>query len=152
MEKNLNRGQFLKELGLSSGALMAFYCLGGLTSCSTEEAPAPVAPTPPTSSKLDFTLDLSSTDFSKLKTEGQFVYKDSVLIANVKGGTFVALEKACTHQGTNLQYRLNNDDFWCSNHGSTFNSKGAVTKSPASSGLKVYSTELKDNKLRVFEA
>jgi len=40
----LNRGQFLKQLGLSSAALMSFYCLGTvLTSCSKDDSePAPI--------------------------------------------------------------------------------------------------------------
>ncbi|MEZ4903797.1 MAG: hypothetical protein R2822_19595 [Spirosomataceae bacterium] len=34
--ESMKRGQFLRELGLSSGALMAFYCLGTtMTACST---------------------------------------------------------------------------------------------------------------------
>jgi cytochrome b6-f complex iron-sulfur subunit len=154
MERKINRGAFLKDLGLSSGALMAFYCLGGVSACKSETEPAPTSPagtTTPVNTKIDFTLDLSSNDFKKLKTEGEFVYKDSIIIANVKGGKYVALSKACTHQNTSVQYRLNSDDFWCPTHGSEFASSGKVNKSPAASPLTVYSTELKADILRIFE-
>ena len=145
----MHRGEFIKSLGLSTGALMAFYCLGGIVSCKSE--PEPITPTPPVNAKLDFTLDLSSNDFKKLKTEGEFVYKDAIIIANVKGGKYVALAKACPHQGTAVQYRLNNDDFYCPNHASEFSSTGKVEKGPAVADLKIYNTELKADTLRIFE-
>lgn len=153
----LSRGQFLKQLGLSSGALMAFYCLGTVTACtSSDEDPAPSGTTNTgnTSSKVDFTLDLTTNDFSKLKTEGNYVYKDKIIVANIKGGSFVALSKACTHEGTDVQYRLSQNDFFCPNHGSEFSTSGAVEKSPASKALTLYKTELDatGNKLRVFES
>jgi cytochrome b6-f complex iron-sulfur subunit len=156
MERKTNRGAFLIDLGLSSGALMAFYCLGGLTACSSETEPAPVTPPatttpPPASGKIDFVLDLTSNDFKKLKTEGEYVYKDNIIIANVKGGKYVALSKECTHQNTSVQYRINSDDFWCPTHGSEFGTGGKVNKSPAASPLKVFSTELKADALRIFE-
>jgi cytochrome b6-f complex iron-sulfur subunit len=155
MERKINRGAFLKDLGLSSSALMAFYCLGGLTACSSETEPSPATPPavtpPPVATKIDFVLDLTSNDFKKLKTEGEFVYKDAIIIANVKGGKYVALSKACTHQNTAVQYRLNNDDFWCPTHGSEFGTGGKVNKSPAASPLIVYNTELKADALRIFE-
>jgi cytochrome b6-f complex iron-sulfur subunit len=157
MENKINRGAFIKDLGLSSGALMAFYCLGGLTACSSENEPAPVPPPttttpPPATAKIDFTLDLTSNDFKKLKSEGEYVYKDKIIIANAKGGKYVALSKSCTHAGTDVQYRLDKDDLWCPNHGSEFSTAGKVNKTPAASGLVVYSTELKGDALRIFEA
>jgi cytochrome b6-f complex iron-sulfur subunit len=156
---NLSRGQFLKQLGLSSGALMAFYCLGTVTACTKDDEPAASGTTTnpnttgtnTTTTKVDFTLDLTTNDYKKLKTEGEFVYKDDIIIANVKGGKFVALSKACTHAGTTVQYRAKEDDFWCSNHGSEFGHDGKVEKSPATTGLKVFKTELTGDKLRISE-
>ncbi len=149
MNNEMNRGEFLKSLGLSSGALMAFYCLGGVVSCKSDSQPEPIAQ--PVNSKLDFTLDLNSNDFKKLKTEGEYIYKDAIIIANIKGGKYVALAKACPHQGTAVQYRLSNDDFYCPNHGSQFKTTGKVDKSPATTDLKVFNTELKADILRIFE-
>ncbi len=155
IEQELTRGQFLKQLGLSSASLMAFYCMGTtLSSCSSKkDDPAPVVNNPVVTPKTDFILDLTSADFKTLKTEGEFVIKDAIIIANAKGGNYVALAKACTHQGTAIAYVLANDDFKCPNHGSLFNTNGSVKGGPATSSLKVYKTEVQDsgNKLRVFE-
>jgi len=155
----MKRGEFLRSLGLSSAALMSFYCLGTtMTACSKTDDPAPAAKpgamTPaPGTGKVDFTLDLTTADFSKLKTDGGFVYRDSIIVARVKGGTYVALSRACTHQGTDVQYRLAQDDFWCNNHGSEFKPTGAVEKGPAAQALKVFKTVLSTdgNKLQVTE-
>ena len=164
-KETINRGQFMRELGLSSAALMAFYCIGTtMTACSNAtDAPAPVSPAPkpnpapnPTVTGLtgnaesakgtiDFALDLTTDTYKKLKTEGEFVLVGDIIVANVKGNKFVALSKACTHQGTTVQYRLGSDDFWCSNHGSIFSTTGAVKVAPAPSALKLYASTLSTN-------
>lgn len=161
----MKRGEFLRELGLSSGALMAFYCLGTtMTACSTGEEPAPT-PTNPTNpsgptgltgnadsakGKIDFALDLTASAYSKLKNQGEFVIEGSVMVANAKG-TFVALSKACTHQGTTVVYRPNQNDVFCSNHGSVFSTAGAVVMGPATKALTMYAATLDGNKLTIKE-
>ncbi|WP_345249689.1 hypothetical protein [Nibrella saemangeumensis] len=50
VETTMNRGDFLRSLGLSSAALMSLYCMGGLTACSSNEVPAGGTSTNPTSS------------------------------------------------------------------------------------------------------
>jgi cytochrome b6-f complex iron-sulfur subunit len=161
----LNRGQFLKQLGLSSAALMSFYCLGTvLTSCSKDSITP--TPTPTTSTggstagttgsaatgitgitkgnSIDFTIDFTNANFKSLKTEGSFTYVDDIIIANAKG-TFVALSKICTHQGTTIDYRSGTNDFICSSHGSQFKTDGSIQKDPASKALTVFKTELLNN-------
>ncbi len=144
-----SRAEFLRSLGLSSAALMAVYCMGTLTACSSNDGNDP-APAPP-SSNVDFTLDLNSADFSKLKTIGQFAYRNNIIVARVKDGSYVALSQACTHAGTAVQYRLNEDDFWCNNHGSEFGTNGSVQVGPATRALTMYKTALSadGNQLRV---
>lgn len=167
MEKTqLNRGQFLRQLGLSTGALMAFYCMGtSLTACSssgddTDPTPNPGGGNGNTNSaaikgttsgaNIDFTIDLTHADFSKLKTAGQFDYVANIIIVNT-GGTYVALSKVCTHQGSTISYRSDNNDLRCPNHGSEFNLDGSVKVSPATEALAVYKTEIQNsgNTLRV---
>lgn len=152
----LSRGQFLKQLGLSSAALMSFYCLGTtMTACTNTTAdpmPVPSTTTTPTptntgltgtakGNSIDFSLDLTNDNFKKLKTEGQFLYVEDIIIANAKG-VFVAISKVCTHQGTAIEFRSANNDFRCPNHGSEFRLDGSVQKDPASKGLAVYKTSL----------
>lgn len=152
----LSRGQFLKQLGLNSAALMSFYCLGTtMTACSNSAVePMPASTTTPTTTPtntgitgtakgnaIDFSLDLTNANFKSLKTEGQFLYVEDIIIVNAKG-VFVAISKVCTHQGTTIEFRSANNDFKCPNHGSEFRLDGTVQKDPASKGLAVYKTAL----------
>ena len=153
----MNRGEFIKNLGMRSAAMMSFYCMGGLTACSSE-SPQPTAPgsKPGTGggtgtdftgnasiggTKVDFTMDLNKEANKNLQTEGGFAYAGSIIVAKVKGGKFVALTRACTHQGTDVEYRLGQDDFRCPNHGSEFGTTGSVQVGPAASALRVFQTE-----------
>lgn len=153
----MNRGQFLKDLGLSTQALMAFYCLGAVSACSSkEESPTPdpggnngSGNTPGvtgtlTGSNINFTVDLTHQQYAKLKNQGEFAYVANIIIANAKG-TMVALSKVCTHEGATIQFRANENDFLCTNHGSQFNLDGSVKLSPAENSLQVFKTELSGN-------
>lgn len=157
MEKTqLSRGQFLKQLGLSSAALMSFYCLGTtMTACtnnSDDPTPTPTTTTPTGNTdtgitgtakgtSIDFTIDLTNTNFKKLKTDGEYLYVEDIIIANAKG-VFVAISKVCTHQGTTIDYRSGTNDFKCPNHGSEFKLDGTVQKDPATKALTMYKTAL----------
>ena len=153
-QEGMKRGQFLKSLGLSTSALMAFYCLGTtMTSCGTKDQnpdPAPGSGTgvtgTTTGANVNFTIDLTNSTYTSLKTVGQYKVIGDVLVAFASGGTYVALAKACTHQGTTLQYRLATNDLYCDNHLSEFSTTGAVEKNPATGGtnaaLKVYKITL----------
>ncbi|MCK8491452.1 Rieske (2Fe-2S) protein [Spirosoma sp. RP8] len=156
VDKQMNRGEFLRDLGMSSAALMAFYCMGTLTACSSKsDDPSPstggTGTTPSSgitgnantgSGAINFKLDLTDSNFSKLKTAGQYVIVGSVIVAKIKNGSVVALSKACTHQGTDVQYRSGQDDMYCPNHGSEFSTTGAVEVGPATSPLTQYKTAL----------
>lgn len=159
-ESIVSRGEFLRRLGMGSKALMAFYCLGAVAACTTDEEPEPMQQNPPSSggngnqgggiagvtgvtsgSNVNFTVDLTNQSFSGLKTQGNFAYVDGIIIANANAG-IVALSKECTHAGTTVQYRKDENDIWCSNHGSEFSPSGTVERGPATSGLTSYSVSL----------
>lgn len=163
-QTQLSRGQFLRKLGLSSGALMAFYCLGtGLTACSGSGGDDPT-PTGPggggttsgaikgttSGAGIDFTIDLTHADYTKLKTAGEYAYVANIIIANT-GSSYVALSRLCTHEGSTILYRSGSNDFRCPNHGSEFNLDGSVKLSPATQSLAVFKTEVQNsgNTLRV---
>lgn len=152
----LNRGEFLRSLGMSSAALMAFYCMGtGLTACSSKSNDPTPTPAPTTGTGLtgnsetakgaiNFTLDLTDAAYSKLKTAGEFVKVGDVLVANTKGNKFVAIQRLCTHQQNDLvSYRLTSDDFFCDAHGSVFATDGSVKVAaggPSQPAMKLYKT------------
>ncbi|MFD1817463.1 cytochrome b6-f complex iron-sulfur subunit [Pseudarcicella hirudinis] len=153
----MKRSEFIRSLGLSSGALMAFYCMGTLTSCTNEDTPLPQTnpnPNPINNGKVDFTLDLTIIANKALTGNGGFIYNGNIIIARSKSGTFVALSKVCTHEGTTVEYKPATDDFYCPNHGSRYDLNGKVTLSPASLPLKMYMTQYTDatKMLRVYES
>ncbi|WP_460637696.1 QcrA and Rieske domain-containing protein [Larkinella harenae] len=151
-QEPIKRSEFLRSLGLSSAALMAFYCMGTLTSCSkdTDEPD----PDPGAGTGVDFTLDLTSNDYKALQTIGGFAYKDDVLVARVKNGNYIALSKICTHQASTVTYRSASDDVYCATHGSEYTTAGVV-KVPAQSGqrnLTQFKTTLTGTNLRVTQS
>ncbi len=155
-KKELSRGQFLRSLGLSTSTLMAFYCLGTtMSSCgSKSDTPTPVDPgtgsgtgvTGTTTGAVNFKIDLTNATYTSLKTAGGFKIIGDVLVAFTSASTYVALAKACTHQGTQLQYRAAQNDLYCNNHGSEFTTTGAVDKGPSTgdtiTALQVYKISL----------
>lgn len=159
----IKRGEFLRELGLSGSALMAFYCLGTLSSCSGNDPQPATAPTtpgttpPPTGTagltgnaltgqgRINFTLDLTNDTYKNLKTAGNYVTPGDVFVANTKGGKLIALSKSCPHAGTTVQYRSVEGDVYCPNHGSRFGDTGAVLNGPAASPLRMYVATLSAN-------
>ena len=163
----LNRGEFLRSLGMSSAALMAFYCMGtGLTACSSKSNDPTPTPAPTTGNGLtgnsetakgpiNFTLDLTDAAYSKLKTAGEFVKVGDVLVAATKGNKYVAIQRLCTHQSQDgVGYRLATDDFACSFHGSVFATDGSVKVAAGGSSqpaMKLYKSTLSTdgNKLTV---
>lgn len=52
------------------------------------------------------------------------------------GGTYRAFERACTHQGTNVDWEPANGSFYCSNHGARFSPTGDVVVGPARTPLR----------------
>ncbi|MEA5139232.1 QcrA and Rieske domain-containing protein [Arcicella rigui] len=122
-EESISRKDFLKSLGLGGAALMAV-----LTSCSSSSEAVT-----PSSVSIDLTSNITSV--------GNYTYSGGIIVARIASGntasSFVALSKACTHEGTTVIYQ-GNGVFYCSNHGATFSTTGAVTKGPATKSLTQY--------------
>ncbi len=59
----MNRKDFLKNLGLSGAAIFATYCVGGLSSCSSNSSITPA-------NVIDFTLDLTAVANKNLTVNG----------------------------------------------------------------------------------
>lgn len=154
----MKRGEFLRSLGLSSAALMAFYCMGTtMTACSkSSDSVTPstgTGTTTPTGTGItgnadaskgavNYTLTLTDANYSKLATVGQYALIGSTLVAKTKSGSYVALSKTCTHEGSDVQYRSGQDDIYCPTHGSEYTTAGAVKVGPATRALTQYKTTL----------
>ncbi|MDQ6477695.1 Rieske (2Fe-2S) protein [Dyadobacter sp. LHD-138] len=152
-KETMKRAEFLRSLSLGTSTLMAVYCLGSLTSCSTGEMdPVTTPPTPTTpggttgltgnattsAGAINFTVDLTNATYSKLKTAGSFAIIGDLIVAFSTTKTYVALSKVCTHEGTTVQYRSAENDIYCPNHGSEYALTGTVDNGPAVASLKAY--------------
>ncbi|MPR34085.1 QcrA and Rieske domain-containing protein [Salmonirosea aquatica] len=152
-KKIVSRGEFLRSLGMSSSALMAFYCMGTLTACSSkDDDPTPGGNTggnntnavtgTTTGSNIDFTIDLTAYKEKNLKTEGEFAVIGDAIVIALSNQKYVALSKKCTHEGFTVGYRKAENDIRCANHGSEFKLDGSVQMGPAASPLTVFKTTL----------
>lgn len=147
----MERKVFLKTLGASAVFALTFPCLGG---CSKDEGTEGNIVTPPTN--VDFTVDLTSAEASKLATNGGFILKNLVVVVRNLEGNFVAATQVCSHEQYDEVRFVNQDGgiFYCDVHGSRFGQDGTPLNTIPNStprALKVYSTELNGDILRVFE-
>lgn len=132
---SISRKDFIKSLLVGATAISASVCLG---SCeSSVDAP----------SNIDFTLDIVTTALVEV---GGSVTKNGVVVVRLSQTEFVAVQAACTHEGTNINWQNGSKRFVCPNHGATFSSNGTVTNGPATTNLKTYNISLSGNTLRVF--
>lgn len=142
-QDKISRNQFLKKLGISGSALMAVYCGMSLSSCKKD----PVTPSGP----KDFTLDLDSSTYSSLKTPGNYLVVQEVVIVCTAVNSWVAVTVICSHEGKKkVAYRSNSNDFYCSEHGARYDLNGKGLNSAGSGGLTLYKTALTGSSLRIF--
>lgn len=148
----MERKQFLKSVGAGAAFALTFPCLQG---CSNDEANPPgnivVEPT-----GVDFTIDLTTSEASKLADIGGFILKNLVVVVKNLEGEFVAASQVCSHEAYDQVRFVDNDGgiFYCDVHGSRFAQNGSPMNqvdSKAAKALKVYNTELNGDILRVFE-
>jgi cytochrome b6-f complex iron-sulfur subunit len=162
--ETMNRASFLRGLGLSSAALMSVYCASGLVACGSKDTTVTPTPTPlpgggNTSTGLtgnastgagaiNFTLDLSNANYSKLKTVGEFAAVGDIVVANAKG-VYVAIGRICTHDSGNLNYKSSDDTFVCDKHGGIYNNNGTVKAAPPSKAVVAYKAAVSGSNLTV---
>jgi len=135
----MTREEFIEMVGVRILILPA--CTGLLVGCNNLN----VNPSAPTN--VDFTLDVSS---GSLAQNGGYLVKSGVIVARTQSGSFLAVSAGCTHEGTTVQYKVSQNEFYCPNHGALFASTGKVLQGPASRSLSQYKTTLTGNSLRVF--
>lgn len=151
-EKNqtIDRKDFMRQVGMGFGAIMLMNCLQG---CSESEIPDPNPITGGTG--IDFTVNIMATANKALQTKGGFlvISDKKIIIARTTANTWIAVSSACTHQGTNVEFRATQGDFLCPSHDSVFTANGAVTRGPATTPLKKFNITFSANTniLRVFE-
>ncbi len=131
----MDRKEFLSSIGFSAASLFVATCVG---SCKKDSVSGPT---------VDFTIDL--TLYPALNNAGGYVYLNGVIIAKTSSANLIAVAAACSHEGANVQYQNNNNQFYCPRHGAKFNTSGAVTQGPASTPLKQYTVTVNGNSVRI---
>lgn len=144
----MKRTEFLSTLGIG----LAAACTGCLAACSKDGDPTPgggTTPPPPPPAAINFNLDLN-TD---IKSVGDSKTVNGVIVVRLAAtnviASFTAVQVACTHQGTAIEYKAAQGQFVCPNHFSVFSNAGVVTTGPASTNLKKYNVAIAGNLLTV---
>lgn len=149
--KTIDRKEFMKQVGISFGAIMLMNCLQACEGGSEIPDPDPNG----SSGKVDFSLDLNNSTYTKLKSKGGYVVvkPQNIIVAHTNADTFIAVSAICTHESATIDYRPSTNDFLCPNHQSEFKADGSVQKGPATAALKKYSvsSDLTNNTVRIFE-
>ena len=146
----IERKEFLSLVGLSSASALAAVCMGSCSK-STENTTTPGQPTQPTTpTNVNITLDLTQAANASLATPGGFIYTGAIIVAKTISGSYIAVSKVCTHQGSTIEYQGTNQRFYCPNHGATFSDTGAFIAGPdCLASLKQYKTTLSGNMLTI---
>ena len=133
----MERRQFIGSL---SGPVVAAcaVCLGACSKSSSTTNGTSSGSNVPTPANVNFTVDLGSS----LTTIGSSLVQSGVIVVRIAGGnaaaSFTAVQAACTHEGTTINFSASGNQFVCPNHGSTFSTSGKVTLGPASTALKQF--------------
>jgi Rieske Fe-S protein len=147
----MERHEFLSKFGIGLVAV----CTGcSLVSCGGKGSnPGPATgggtPAPPKGSGNLFSIDLST----QLTAIGASMVQQGVILVRTAAGnteaSFTAVQVACTHQGTSINYNTAQGIFICPLHGSEFSKTGAVVQGPAALPLQEYTVLVNGDTLTV---
>jgi len=140
----MKRREFLGTL-TAPVAVACTACMAA--ACSKSNEGGGNAPIPP--SNVNFTINLST----QLLAVGSSLSQSGVIVARLAAAnqpsSFVAVQESCTHQGTNINFSANNNQFICPNHGAIFNTSGANVGGQQTGPLKVYTVAVSGTTLTV---
>ncbi|MDB5119592.1 MAG: (2Fe-2S)-binding protein [Sphingobacteriales bacterium] len=139
----MERKEFLSSLGLGAASIALLNCIG----CS-KNTDGPSGTSGP--SGIDFTLDLNASANAALLNNGGYLSTNGLIVARTLTGSYIAVQRSCTHENYGLTYQANSSRFYCNNHGAAFSESGAVKAGPANRPLTVYNTQLAGTTLRVY--
>jgi cytochrome b6-f complex iron-sulfur subunit len=151
ISENMNRRELIQRVVLGSTALIVLPT--AFTSCTKDPAPDPNPnpnPNPgPGAGGSKITLDLNLAENTALNTTGGTKIVQTLIVANIGGGAFVALSSICTHNGCTVDYNTGVSRFVCPCHGSSFSTTGSVVNGPAASPLASYAVSKAGNVLTI---
>ena len=142
----MERKELMKSIGQGAALTLTFSCLSGCL--EAENGMADKALIPDANGVL-FSIDLNSSEGQTLKIPGDYIIKNTVVIAVNQQGKYVAATQVCSHK-TLKQVIFRNDEFYCKEHGARFTQQGVGLNSDASKGLLIYPTQLQDQMLSIL--
>lgn len=144
----MERHEFLTKLGIGVAAVCTGCSIISCGSKVTDPTPDNGGDPPPGNGGL-FSVNLAND----LQAVGSSKILNGVIVVRLAAGdvpaSFTAVQVACTHQGTNIDYNTNQGMFICPNHGSEFSTAGAVILGPATQPLKKYNVAVDGSNLTV---
>lgn len=143
----MDRKEFLTTIRFSLMAVCGGACLASCSKSDATSTPGTGTTTPPAG--VNFAVDLGT----EITNVGDSVAKNGVIVVRLATGSavsaFTAVQLACTHQGTSIDFNKNKGNFVCPNHGSEFSTAGAVLNGPATASLKKYNIAVTGSTLTV---
>lgn len=145
----MERNEFLSKLGIGLVAVCAGCSLVSCGSGSKGDNPTPAVTAPKAGSGTVFTADLGS----ELTTIGQSKTSSGVILVRIAAGnvasSFTAVQVACTHEQTSINYDTSKGIFICPQHFSQFSTSGSVLMGPAAIALQKYTVSITGTTLTV---
>lgn len=154
----MERKDFIEQVGLSAASVLIFGCMQACSKTDTVKPDTSYSGGGGTTggggstSAVDFTIDITKDPYKVLNNAGGFYIEPTrkIIIAKTLSGDLIAVSAVCTHQQALIEFQGNENRFFCTAHGSVFNTAGTATTGPASQALKKYNTTLTGNNLRIF--
>ena len=148
--KKITRKEFIKKLPVGAAFAFSIACMGG---CAKLREETPYASTDPFAEKIDFIIDLDDPKYVHLRQEGNYAFKDNVIIVFTEDSQYVSATKICSDEFL-PDIIWENGEYLCLEHGATFDRTGKGTETYndlGKNGIEVYQTELNGSMLRVFQ-
>jgi len=98
---------------------------------------------------VNFTIDLTQSQFSQLQAYGGFVVYNGIIIAHTANNTYIAVSAYCTLDNEVLSFYVSQNYFMCQS-GHQYSEQGAILNSPGAASLIVYHTSLVNNLLQIY--
>lgn len=154
----MERDEFLAKFGMGLLAVCTGCVVGCGKSPGNDPAPSdngnnppvtnPPVTNPPANGNL-ITADLNG----ELTSVGSSKTGNGVILVRTgtgnAAGSFTAVQQACTHEGTSINYNNTQGIFICPNHGSQFSTSGSVIQGPAATALRKFTVTVTGTTLAV---
>jgi len=137
----MDRKEFLSKLGVGAAFALTCPCIIGCSNDKLDED------TP----EVDFTIDINK--FESLRSPGNFIIENEVVVANNLDGVYIAATIKCSHEGLKqIKYDKFADHWQCTAHGARYTQQGEGLNANGANGLTIYNVTQDGDTLRIFSS